>query len=182
MARQRYTQVGGHTINATFPLVSSSTHRVGDMLIWDSTNGAQIAASAAANMAAISSNDNRFLGRANEPALDANGTVKSAVSVSLAQPLARFMLWLYHGTATSAVPTPLSQLGVAYEVRYQSADLGWAVALDATTNTFVVIADYVTGDLSTDGLPTWPEATTVGTNQYAPVWAAPILASCACVR
>lgn len=182
MARQRYYGVEGHTINATFPIVSSSTFKNGDMLIWDSTNGGQIAATAAANMAAVSANDNRFLGRANEDALDANGTVKSSVSVCLAQPLVRFMLWLYHGTATSAVATPLSQLGVEYEVRYQSAALGWAVALDATTNKFVTVVDFITGNKSTDGLTTWPGATTVGTNQYPPVWAAPILANCACVR
>ena len=182
MARQRYHDCQGHTVNATFPLYSSSIHRAADMMIWDTTNGAQIGATAAANMAARSGNDNLFLGRANEPALDANGTVKSFVSVSVAQPLVQWMLWLYHGTAASAVPTPLTQLGVEYEVRYQSAALGWAVALDATTNKFVIVADFVQGDLSTDGLPTWPGATTVGTNQYAQVWAAPILASCACVR
>lgn len=182
MAQVRYTDLRGHIVNADAPLYASSTFKEADILIWDTTNGAQIGASAAANMAAISGNDNRFLGRSNEDALDVNGTVKKRINFAKANPLLQMMLWLYHATAASAVPTPLTQLGVAYELRYNSAATGWAVALDATTNTFVIISGYVKGKKSTDGLPTWPNATTVGTNQYAPVWASPTLASCAMVR
>ena len=180
--RQRYTGVRGNVVNGAYPLYASSIHKLGDMMIWDTTNAAQIAATAGDNMAAISGNDNLFLGRATEDYATLEGTVKTRISVIRAAPWVEFMLWIYNATAGSTVPAPLTQLGVSCNVWYQSAALGWAAEIADTTDKFVTIAGYLSGKKGTDGLPNWPDSATAGTNTYPAVWAAPLLASCATVR
>lgn len=182
MARQRYTDVRGFVQNGNAPLYASSIHKAGDFLIWDTTNAAQIAASAGGPAAAVSGADNTFLGRANEDYAKVDGTVKTRISYCKATPLTEFLVWTYHPTAASSVPAPLVNLGVAYEMWYQSAALGWAVDISETTDTMWIISGYHSGNKSTDGLPNWPDSATAGTNQYPPVWVAPLTAKCTLVR
>lgn len=182
MAQQRYTAVRGFTQNGNFPLYASSIHKSGDFLIWDTTNGAQIAASAGGPAAAVSAADNTFLGRANEDALKLDGTVKSRISVTKATPWVDFKVWIRHATAASAVATPLTNLFVGYEMWYESAALGWGLDISETTDLMWLLSGFDSGSKATDGLPTWPDATTAGTNLYPGCWATPILAKCALVR
>ena len=95
------------------------------------------------------------------------GVLNAAVDVAIPTDETWFCGKIYHTTAASAVAAPATQLGSGYDLR-NDATLGWCVAIDSTSNKRARIVDY-SQDRDT-GLPTWPNATTAGTNLNPVVW------------
>jgi len=181
MAKARFLEAKGVTITEMYPVVGGSTFKAGDILTITSAGLATQTLTAGNNMGAVSNNELRILGQAMEDALRADGSEKTQVSVRLAVPGAWFKLWLYHGTAASAYANT-NMLSTAYELRYDTATTGFAVAVDATTNTKCRIVAFGTETFSVSAKGRWPEGiqpsteitgaadTTVSSNQYPEVW------------
>lgn len=160
----------GEIIVRTFPIASSQSFVVGDFLI-NSSGAAAIAASANANVGSGA----LLLGRAMSPATyPASAGVElgdNFVTVAVPSDLTEYGVYLYSGTASSAVWTPGTHLGKSYELRNTSTN-GWGANIDADTNDCIRITDVYEDDCNT-----WPSATTTGTEQFPRVYVKVLAAS-----
>lgn len=163
MIRYKTFGVRGKQRIGAWPLLSTTTCKVGDFLVIDSAGKAAVAAASNAPVGATSTNTNRILGRATEENLDENGAQRTVIHFIIAEPGTEFEVPIYHATAASAVATPASQPLTAFEL-YNVGGV-WAVDISETTDVKCVIKDY-----NTEDLPTWPDAITAGTVLNPRVW------------
>lgn len=167
---------------ATYPVAAGQTFVAGDFLTVNAS-GLLVQSLTAGNNLGASAATTWPIGQAMEDARNDAGLAKTAVNVRLTLPGAYFKLPIWNTTAATAIANT-NQLGVAYELRYDSAATGFAVAINATTNTKLRVADFDTENFVTASNGSWPWGTSpTGTpisgaansaltaNQYPYVWA-----------
>lgn len=147
----------------SWPLLSTTTCKVGDFLVIDAAGKAAVAAASNNPVGATSTNTNRILGRATEESHDENGTIRTVIHFIIAEPGTEFEVPIYHATQASAVATPATDPLTAFEL-YNVGGV-WAVDISETTDVKCKIVDY-----NTEDLPTWPDAVTAGTVLNPRVW------------
>lgn len=162
------TGVRGHIKIVNWPIAPSpaQSFKAFDFLVFDANNAAIAGCAAGSRIGAVSTNQNRVIGRALSDALDENGAARTRVGVIVACPNCEFEMPVDHATPSSAVLIPTSQLMTSYEIKNVNTNGGYyAISLDNTSNPKGTIMDF-----NEEDLPTWPDATTTGTTQYARAW------------
>ena len=151
------------------PEAATQSFKIGDFLTLDSNGRLQQALTAGNNFAGSSSGTttNRIVGRAMQ---SATGVTGKMVDVMIAEPHTEFLLPVYHGTPSSAVPNT-NLVGKGFEVRYASGTTPFfAVDISANTNSKVKVTDMYIPD-HTGWDPTVPGfPTAASTTQYGQVW------------
>lgn len=138
-----------------FPEAASSTFKVGDIVVVNSSGQVAIGAAAGNDM----TNSVKFLGIAGEAA---SGTTNTNIKVYVpAASDAHFLLPVEHATAASAV-TAETQVDETFVLTHTTAGV-WGVAIDTTTNACVKIMD-ISDDYAV-------------ADQHGTVWCAPIAAN-----
>ena len=169
MAQSPSYQFRGLARTVALPEASTQTFKIGDFLTLDSNGRVQQALSAGTNAGASSAGTttNRIVGRAMQ---NATGTTGKLVSVILAEPQTEFLVPVYHGTPSSAVPNT-NLIGKGFELRYASGTPNFfAVDISASTNPKVKITDIYPPDHTgyDPSVPGYPTA--ASTTQYGQVW------------
>lgn len=152
------------------PEASGQSFKIGDFLtLEDGTGRVKQGLSANSNIGASSSGTtaNRIVGRAMQNATQTTGKM---IDVMIAEPMTEFLLPVYHGTPSSAIPST-GQIGSGYELRYASGSPNFfAVDVSAATNRKVKVTDMYIPD-HTGWDPTVPGFPTAdSTTQYGQVW------------
>lgn len=160
--------VTGEVTSRAYPIAASQTFVAGDHLT--SSSGAMAIAVAAGN----NLTSELIAGIALSPAISPEtGALAPYVDVAIAVPDSLiFGLNMYNATAANSVANPATQLGKSYGMRHD-ADRGWCVNNGDDTNDKVRVLDFFK-----ETLPTWPNATTAGTTQYAWTYCTFLSAAC----
>ena len=185
LAGQRQIESRGIQRIVQYPVAASQTILVGDFVTLNSSGLAQLGAATGGNdIAAVSGQTNKVIGRAVSPSTDSSNPVTTYfdhIDVMVWEPGTEFLISLYHTTPASAV-TNTNLEGKSYGLINLAANaaaisttlpwIGWGLDLTQTTST-QVFGKIVEFDLDT--WPLYPHNTFAnpGTTQYANVWIAP---------
>ncbi|MFI5384808.1 MAG: hypothetical protein ACHQ50_01700 [Fimbriimonadales bacterium] len=127
-----YGANGSETEERLYPEAASQTFKRGDLVYLAS---GLVTAAATAGVGNNVASGTKVLGIALK---DASGATNTAVPVAIANPNLRWVLPVTHATPASGV-TAVTEVGTTYELERTAAGK-WAVPIDDTTNTKVVVS------------------------------------------